>query len=104
MNVWAFFAGLVVLETLADVYAKKFGTGGEARFFTASLALYLIANASWLISMRMGMQLWKGVVIFGISQALTGVIVGICMGETINTRQWIGITAGVASILLILTE
>ena len=104
MNLWIFFAGLVVLETLADVYAKKFGTDAKVKFFLVSLTLYALANASWLMSMHQGMQLWRGVVLFGILQALTGVVVGILMGETINSRQWVGIGVGIAAIVILLYE
>jgi drug/metabolite transporter (DMT)-like permease len=104
MNLWLFFFGLVILETWADVYAKKFGMDARIEFFIASLLLYLVANASWLFSMKAGMPIWRGVVLFGIAQAVTGIMVGVWMGESINIRQWIGIVVGIVSILLIVQE
>ena len=104
MNIWLFFLGLVVLETWADVYAKKFDNEPKTEFFVLSLLLYLIANASWLFSMKNGMQIWRGVVVFGIAQAVTGIVVGLVMGETINTKQWVGIIVGIVSILLIVQD
>lgn len=102
MKVWAFFAGLVVLEIWADVYAKKFGMAPRAKFFVFSLVLYAIANASWLWSMRLGMELWRGVVVFGVLQAVAGVVVATFMGETIKPIQWFGVGLGILAIVLML--
>ena len=104
MTIWLFFFGLVVLETWADVYAKKFGSEPKTLFFVVSLSLYLAANASWLFSMKHGMPLWRGVVVFGVAQALTGVVVGLVMGEAINIRQWAGIVIGLLSIFLVVNN
>ena len=78
---WFFFLALVVLETLADIYAKHYGNDPRWYSFTTSLLFYLVANAAWLIAMRCGMKLWRGVVIFGVAQAATGVLVGLANGR-----------------------
>lgn len=101
---WLFFLGLMVLETWGDVFAKRYGLAPHLYYFVMALLLYFIANASWLISMQYGMKLWQGVVLYGISQAITGIVVGLYMGESINVHQWIGIVIGMIAILLILQD
>lgn len=62
--IWLFFVFLVILESCADIYAKKYSSSPSSLYFISALILYLAGNASWLISMKLGMKLWRGVVIF----------------------------------------
>ena len=101
---WVLFIGLIILEMLADVFAKLFGIKDRFIYFIVALSCYCAANASWLYSMRSGMHLWKGVVLFGIIQSILGVSIGVLMGEKINSQQYIGIVVGVVSIILIAGE
>jgi drug/metabolite transporter (DMT)-like permease len=104
MTVWIFFIGLLILEAIADIYAKKFGINPIPLFFIISLALYAAANASWLMSMRAGMTLSKGVVLFAVIQSMLGIVIGTYMGEKLSPTQWVGVGLGITAILLIINE
>jgi hypothetical protein len=62
-----FLSGLLIFETFADIFAKKWQIQNKPIFFAMSLLCYLTANASWLISLRMGMTLAKGGMIFAVT-------------------------------------
>ena len=101
MKAILFLAGLLAFETLADILAKKWQLSHDGRFYALSLACYLCANASWLLSLRSGMPISKGGMIFAVACAILAVAVGMAYREPITRIQWVGFTLGVVSLVMI---
>jgi len=99
-----FLAGLIILEFLADLMAKQYQLHRGYTYFTLALLGYLLANTSWLIALRSGINISKGGMIFAISCAVMAVLVGILYKEHISKQQYIGFAFGIISLILILWE
>lgn len=101
MNALLFLGGLLLFETFADILAKKWQLGHNPRFYFLSLLCYLCANASWLLSLRMGMTLAKGGTIFAVTCAILAVVIGMAYKEPITRVQMVGFIFGIVSMVLI---
>ena len=97
---WLFLVGLIIFEAIADYFAKRYQVSDTSFFFFISIVFYIVCNTFWLFSMKNGMTLWEGSVIFSISSAVLGIGIGLLMGEVINTKQYIAILIGIFSIIL----
>lgn len=97
-----FLIGLIVMEIIADVFAKEYGNQQRTQFFVLSLLSYVLANTSWLIYMAKDNKLIIGANIFSVSTAITATMIGYCFyHETITIQQTIGVILGFISIVLI---
>lgn len=96
---------LIVLETVADVFAKEYSLKGTWVFWTLAILGYITANAFWLWAIRSGSGLARGAIIFSVASAVFAIIVGtIFYQEKVNMTQSIGMGLGVMALLLILWE
>jgi len=101
MKALLFLGGLLLFETFADVAAKKWQLQRDYRFFALSLLFYMLANASWLISLGFGMTLSKGGMIFSVTCAVLAVVIGMAYKEEITRLQMVGFALGIVSLLMI---
>lgn len=99
---WIFFAGLILFESVADIFAKEYSRGRSLWFAVVSIALFVVANTSWLIALRYGCKLSVGVLLFGIVQGLTGVFIGVVLyQESLTSLQRLGLVCGLVAIGLL---
>ena len=93
---------LVVFELIADIFAKNWSTQGKVYFWIASIISYIVANIFWLSSIRNGSGLARGTVLFGVSSAVVGALLGIFLyKESLSLLQIIGVSIGIAAIFLL---
>ena len=93
---------LIILELIADIFAKQWSIGGTRLKWILAFLAYMAANAAWLWAMRKGISLSKGALIFSIASAILALIVGIGIyKEEIGRFQILGIVLGIISLFLI---
>lgn len=93
---------LVILEIIADLFAKQFGITGRMIFGALALLGFILANTAWLISLRSGAQLSTGSIIFSALSSVGAVLIGLLLyHEKINTYQIIGIVLGIIAIIFL---
>jgi len=94
---------LIILESVADIFAKEYSLKGYWYLWSIALVGYIVANMFWLWSIREGSGLARGAIIFSVASAILAVIIGLHFyGETTNKFQMAGIILGVISLSLIL--
>ena len=97
-----FLIGLILGEAVAGVFVKQHSITKTPATFLFAMAFYIIANVSWLTSMRYRSNLTIGANIFSIGGGLLAAFIGIYFyGEVISTQQIIGIVLGVLSLCLL---
>jgi len=97
---------LILVEALADIFAKEWSLGGRS-FLWAILALlaYLVANSSWLVALKYGSGLARGAIIFSVASAILASIIGLVFyKENLSTIQITGVVIGILAIALIFWE
>ena len=98
---WLFLTLLILFETVADIFAKKYGIKPHWSLAAGAISFYIICNTFWLCSLRNGMLLSIGTSVFAVCTAVLGIAIGLAYGETIITRQCIGIILGIIAIMFI---
>lgn len=95
--------GLVIIfELIADVLSKEWSLRPRILFLIGGILFYLIANVAWLIALRYGVGLARGVSIFSVACAIMAIIIGyIFYKESISYIQFAGIILGAVSLILI---
>lgn len=103
MMAWLFVSILIIFEILADIFAKEYSIKERALFYTMSIGCYMLANVAWLESMRRGMELSKGGLIFSVGTAITAVVIGkYFYHEEVSRLQMSGMLLGIVSLVLIM--
>ncbi len=99
-----FLAGLIVLEACADYFAGLFETNtSKIIFAVTALLFYIVANISWLYSVKHGVGLGRGAVLFGVIQTLLGIVIGILFfKESYTNVQYVGMVLGVVAMVLVI--
>lgn len=96
--------GLIVMEVVADVFAKEYSLRG-GWFWLAAIASYIVANSFWLYAIKHGSGLARGATIFSVSTAIIATVVGIYFyKEHLGDAQLAGIFLGIISLVLIFWE
>jgi len=94
---------LIVFELLADIFAKSYSLSGRLYVASIALLLYVVANMSWLVSLKMNSNLTIGANVFSIVTGIVAAIIGMGLyGEVITLKQGLGIILGVVSLTLLL--
>ena len=103
LSMWfALFLAFVVFEQTANVLGKQFAVSGKYHFAAFSLLSFVVCELPWIFSLRLGLQLSKGAVLFAIIPGISAVLIGtIAYKEKINHYQFIGIAFGIATIALL---
>ena len=95
--------GLIFGEAVADIFVKQHSLTKTPITFIIAMFFYIVANISWLMSMRLRSNLSIGANIFSVGGGLLAVLIGICIyKETLHIRQWFGVGLGVVSLCLLL--
>ena len=93
---------VILFETAADVFSKEWSLKPQAIFLIGSISLYLAANVAWLLSLRDGAGLARGVSIFSVTTAIMAVVIGfLFFREEVNRLQMAGIVLGIVALVLI---
>ena len=103
MKPWVIFlCGLVLFESLADVFAKEFSLHNKLWMAVVSIALYVVANSSWLMSLRDQSTLTVSANIFSVSSGILALLIGVFLyGEALSIRQGAGVALGILSLILL---
>ena len=103
MKNWQIFLlGLIILEIVADIFVKYYSLGNKFYFAVLGLLCYIIANASWIYSMKLHSNLSVGANIFSVSTGILATLIGMGLfGEVITIKQSIGISLGIVSLILL---
>ena len=85
-----FFLGLIIFEIIADIFAKEFSLNSKYWLFGLAIICYVIANASWLISLQHNSELARMANLFSVSTGLIAAIIGIFVyGENLLAVHYI---------------
>jgi multidrug transporter EmrE-like cation transporter len=96
---------LVFFEGCADIVAKYFAITNKTYVAIGALALYVVANIFWLISLKHGVTLATGAVIFSIASEVLAILIGLLLyHEQISLLQGVGIILGIISLVLLVIE
>lgn len=96
---------LIILESVADIFAKEYSFKGNWYWWALAIGGYIAANIFWLWAIRSGSGLAKGALIFSVASAILAIILGVYIyGEQINKFQLAGMAMGVISLALIFWE
>ncbi len=99
---WYWFILLCVLEFVSDVLAKEHVIKRELLYAVLSIVGFVLANTAWIYSLRSGMLLSIGAVLFGVITGIMAVAVGILVyREDITRIHLVGIFLGIVSIGLL---
>ena len=94
---------LIIFEIIADIFAKEYSLHNLFIFWITSILCYILANSFWLESMRKGITLSRGGLIFSVSTAILVIVIGKYMySEEISRVQMIGLLLGIMSLILIM--
>jgi multidrug transporter EmrE-like cation transporter len=88
---WVLFTLLVLFEGIADTYAKKYSLSGRNSQFLLSITAYVLCNGAWILSLRKGMDMSTGNVLFSMANILIAVAIGLSYGEEMTRQQWLGV-------------
>jgi drug/metabolite transporter (DMT)-like permease len=101
----AYLLAVVLFESIADVYSKEWSIHGGWVRWLAGMGGYVIATAFWLMILKNGYTISKGVVLFSVSTLIAGLIIGLIIyKEPVNKLQAAGILIGIVSVILLLWE
>lgn len=93
---------VIILELIADVLSKQWSLEPKALFLIGGIFFYLIANIAWLLALRNGAGLARGVCIFSVACAVVATIIGLVFyKEPVDKLQLAGIILGIFSLVLI---
>lgn len=83
-----------LLEVVGDFYFKK-------EKYPIGVLAYICGAVFWAWSLQYE-SLSKAVILFGVTNALISVLVGVhWLEETLNSQQWIGVILGLSSLALL---
>jgi len=98
-----YLLGLIGFESLADIFVKQHSITKTWQTFVIAVLCYVIANVSWLISMRYNSNLGLGANIFSVSTGLLAVAIGCFYGEVLTTKHIVGVVLGIISLILLVS-
>lgn len=100
---WIIFLALVVIfELAADVFSKEWSLNSRYCYLAGAIIFYLVSNLAWLLSLKYGSGLARGVTIFSVAGAIIAIAIGVLFYKEQATRlQAAGMVLGLASLALI---
>ena len=102
---FALFLVFIVFEQTANVLGKQFAVSGKYRFAVLSLLSFIVCELPWILSLRLGLELSKGAVLFAVVPGISAVLIGTFVyREKVSSYQLIGLVLGIAAIALLSVE
>ncbi len=102
---FALFLVFLVFEQAANVLGKHFALSGRYRFAVFSLLSFIACELPWIFSLRTGLELSKGAVLFSVVPAIFAVLIGSLVYKEKATRsQFVGLMLGILAIALLSLE
>lgn len=100
---WLFFLiFLIIFELIADVLVKEWSLNGSILVALGAFLVYALSTTLWLLAMKLGAGLARGVIIFSVVSAILAAIIGLIFyKESLTKIQLVGIFLGVISLTLI---
>jgi len=96
---------LIILESVADIFAKEYSLKGSWYFWVLAILGYIAANVFWLWGIKEGSGLARGAIIFSVASAILAIIIGVYFyQEETNKFQIVGMLLGAVSLGLIFWE
>jgi hypothetical protein len=101
--IWfALFVAFIVFEETANILGKLFALSGIYRFAALPLLSFIVCELPWIFSLRLGLPLSKGAVLFAITPSISAVLIGsFVFKEKLNLYQFVGIALGMGAIALL---
>jgi len=92
-------ATVIVFELVADVFSKEWSLRDKWWLAAIGIVAYMASNVFWLVSLKDGAGLGRGVIIFSIASALVAAILGYFVyHEPVTVLQAVGAVIGIISI------
>jgi multidrug transporter EmrE-like cation transporter len=100
---WQIFLLLMAIFNIAgDVLSKQWSVHPRFSLLAASVVAYLLTNAAWLLSLKYGVGLARGISILAIVTAITAILIGVLVyKEETSPTQAAGIILGIFALILI---
>jgi len=93
---------VIIFELIADVLSKQWSLEPRLFLLIGGILFYLVANVAWLLALRSGVGLARGVSIFSVACAVVALIIGVVFyKESVSWIQLLGIILGILSLILI---
>lgn len=94
--------GLILFESIADIFAKKWSENQILRRWIWAIWFYLICNTFRLFALKDWAWLWRWAIIFSIASAILALWIGFFMfHERFTTTQTIWIILWLGAIVLV---
>jgi multidrug transporter EmrE-like cation transporter len=98
----ALFMAFIVFEETANILGKHFALSGKYRFAVLSLLCFIVCELPWILSLRLGLPLSKGAVLFAIIPSISAVLIGtLVFKEKLYLYQFVGMALGMTAIALL---
>ena len=102
---FALFLVFLLFEQAANVLGKQFAVSGRYRFAVFSLLSFIVCELPWIFSLRTGLELSKGAVLFSVVPAILAVLIGsLAYREKATRLQLIGLVLGIVAVALLSLE
>jgi multidrug transporter EmrE-like cation transporter len=102
---FALFLVFLILEQAANVLGKQFALSGRYRFAVLSLLSFFACELPWIFSLRIGLKLSEGAVLFSVVPAILAMLIGSLVYKEKATRsQFVGLMLGIVAIALLSLE
>jgi len=102
---FALFLVFLLFEQAANILGKQFALSGRYRFAVFSLLSFFACELPWIFSLRTGLELSKGAVLFSVVPAILTVLIGSLVYKEKATRSQIaGLAFGIVAVALLTLE
>jgi len=102
---FALFLVFLFFEQAANVLGKHFALSGRYCFAVFSLLSFIVCELPWIFSLRIGLELSTGAVLFSVVSAILAVLIGsLFYKEKMTLSQFAGLMLGIVAVALLSVE
>ncbi len=103
LPLWVLFLIIsMVCEQIANILAKQFAITGRRWIAVLSIIGFILTNIPWIASLRSGLDLSQGAIIFLILNSVSAVVIGIVFyREKITLSQLVGLALGLVALVFL---
>ena len=100
---WVLFLIIsMICEQIANILAKQFAITGRRWIAFLSIIGFILTNIPWIASLRFGLDLSQGAIIFLILNSVSAVVIGVVFyREKITRSQLIGLALGLVALVFL---